>query len=123
MDYFPHKDGNVAKLSLRVDLSAEAGRVGPGKITLLETVRDHKSISAAARQLDMSYRRAWMLLDAMNQSFKTPVIATATGGKRGGGAELTPAGEQIIKHYRELEKAAQSAASPHLKALQQLVGR
>lgn len=114
----------MAKLSLRVDLSPDdAGRVGPGKIALLEAVRDQQSISAAARKLDMSYRRAWLLLDDLNQSFKTSVVATATGGKRGGGARLTAAGEQIIKHYRELEKAAQSAAFPHLKALQQLVGR
>ena len=116
--------GNSARLSVRVDLSSpEAGRVGPGKVALLEAIREHRSISAAARQLDMSYRRAWLLLDALNQSFKAPVVITATGGKRGGGAELSPVGEQILRHYRELEKAAQSAAGPHLKALQQLAGR
>jgi molybdate transport system regulatory protein len=116
--------GTSAKLSLRVDLSPpDAGRVGPGKIALLEAIRDQRSISAAARELDMSYRRAWLLLDAMNRSFKTAVVTTATGGKRGGGAELSPAGEHIIKHYRDLEKAVQTAASPHLRALQQLVGR
>lgn len=114
----------MATLSLRVDLiPVAAGRIGPGKIALLEAVREHRSISAAARELDMSYRRAWLLLDALNQSFKTPVVSTATGGKHGGGAELTSTGEQIVKLYRDLEKAAQSAASPHLKALQQLVGR
>ncbi len=97
--------GTSAKLSLRVDLSPpDAGRVGPGKIALLEAIRDHRSISAAARQLDMSYRRAWMLLDALNQSFKTPVVTTATGGKRGGGAELSPAGEQIIGTTGNLRK-------------------
>ncbi len=116
--------GISAKLSLRVDLSTpEAGRIGPGKIALLEAVREHRSMSAAARQLDMSYRRAWLLLDALNQCFKSPVVITATGGKRGGGAELSPVGEQIVRHYRELEKAAQSATALHLKALQQLAGR
>jgi molybdate transport system regulatory protein len=116
--------GISARMSLRVDLSSpEAGRIGPGKIALLEAVREHRSISAAARQLDMSYRRAWLLLDAMNQSFKSPVVITATGGKRGGGAELSSVGEQIVRHYREMEKAAHSAASAHLKALQQLAGR
>jgi molybdate transport system regulatory protein len=116
--------GISANLSLRVDLSSpEAGRIGPGKIALLEAVREHRSISAAARQLDMSYRRAWLLLDALNQSFKSPVVITATGGKRGGGAELSPVGEQIVRHYRDLETAAHAAANPHLKALQQLAGR
>jgi molybdate transport system regulatory protein len=116
--------GNSARLSLRVDLaSPEAGRIGPGKIALLEAIREHRSISAAARELDMSYRRAWTLLDALNRSYRSPVVITATGGKRGGGASLSPVGEQIVRHYRELEKAAQSAAGPHLKALQQLASR
>ncbi len=114
----------MAQLSLRVDLSpAATGRIGPGKIALLEAVREHRSISAAARELDMSYRRAWLLLDALNQSFKTPVVSTATGGKHGGGAELTATGEQIVKLYRDLEKAAHASTSPHLKALQQLAGK
>lgn len=114
----------MAQLSLRVDLSpSRTGRIGPGKIALLEAVREHRSISAAARELDMSYRRAWMLLDALNKSFKAPVVTTATGGKQGGGAELTATGEQIVKLYRELEKAAHSSTSPHLKALQLLAGK
>lgn len=114
----------MAQLSLRVDLSPlAAGRIGPGKIALLEAVREHRSISAAARELDMSYRRAWMLLDALNKSFKTPVVSTATGGKHGGGATLTATGEQIVELYRDLETAAHAAAFPHLKALQQLTGK
>jgi molybdate transport system regulatory protein len=113
-----------AKLSLRVDLyPPDAGRIGPGKIALLEAVREQRSISGAARQLGMSYRRAWLLLDALHQSFGTPVVTTATGGKRGGGAELSAAGEAIVRHYRELERAAHTAAAPHLKSLQQLVER
>lgn len=114
----------MAKLSLRIDLlPGGAGRVGPGKIALLEAVHEHRSISAAARHLGMSYRRAWLLLDALNHTFKTPVVATATGGKDGGGAHLTATGELIVHHYHAMEEAAHAAAAGHLKALQQLASK
>lgn len=85
--------------------------IGPGKADLLEQIAETGSISAAARRMNMSYRRAWLLVDTMNQSFKSPLVGTATGGKGGGGAQITNFGREILARYREMErKAAQSTA-------------
>jgi molybdate transport system regulatory protein len=76
---------------LRVSIVFESGaRIGPGKVKLLESIRDTGSISAAAREMGMSYKRAWLLLDSMNQAFTEPVVTAAPGGSGGGGATLTP---------------------------------
>lgn len=106
----------MAKLSFRIDFGA-AGAVGPGKIRLLERVRETGSIAAAGRSMDMSYRRAWLLIDALNRMFRQPVVATKLGGKSGGGAELTPFGLELIDHYRRMEAEAHSCLHPHLAAL------
>lgn len=95
--------------------------IGPGKVALLEAIATEGSISAAARKLGMSYRRAWLLLDAMNTVLKSPAVATATGGSRGGGASITPTGEAIIKHYRSLEAKAEEAAADDIAALMHLL--
>ena len=79
----------MARLTIRIDLPP-AGQIGPGKAKLLELIGETGSISAAGRALDMSYRRAWLLVDAMNHIFKEPVVSTMLGGKAGGGARLTP---------------------------------
>jgi molybdate transport system regulatory protein len=105
----------AGSLSLRIDMPA--GRIGPGKIALLEAIDREGSISAAGRALDMSYRRAWNLVDATNKVLGTPVVATAPGGFRGGGALLTDAGRQLVADYRAIERAAQRAAEPRLLAL------
>jgi molybdate transport system regulatory protein len=107
----------MAKLSIRVDL-APLGAVGPGKIRLLELVEETGSISAAGRAMSMSYRRAWLLIDELNRLFKSPLVATRVGGGAGGGAELTPFGKSMIRHYRDMEAEAHAAVAPHLRAFQ-----
>ncbi|TCZ55562.1 winged helix-turn-helix domain-containing protein [Roseicella aquatilis] len=102
-------------LSLRIDLAG--GRIGPGKISLLETIDREGSISAAGRALGMSYKRAWDLVDALNRILGTPVLATSPGGHRGGGAVLTEAGRSLVADYRAIERAARRAAEPRLAAL------
>lgn len=95
--------------------------IGPGKIAVLEAVAETGSISAAARLLGMSYRRAWMLVDEMNKALVSPAVNTAAGGARGGGTALTPVGEEIVKHYRAIENAARLATSADMRALTRLL--
>ena len=92
----------MAKLRLRIDFEP-AGSLGPGKVALLEAIRRCGSISSAARELDMSYRRAWLLIDDLNQTFRQPVVSAVVGGRKGGGTGLTAFGETVIRHYREME--------------------
>ncbi|KMO34475.1 winged helix-turn-helix domain-containing protein [Methylobacterium aquaticum] len=103
-------------LSLRIDL-APGIRVGPGKIHLLEAIAAHGSISAAGRALGMSYRRAWLLVDELNRAFAEPVVAGQAGGRRGGGARVTPLGERLVASYRAVERDAAAAAARHLAGL------
>ena len=104
-------------LSIRIDFDDE-GRLGPGKVALLERIAQEGSISAAGRSMNMSYKRAWELVSDINKSFVEPLVAAQTGGKAGGGAALTARGEELIRHYRAIERKALSATAPHLKALQ-----
>ncbi|MEX2455291.1 MAG: ModE family transcriptional regulator [Rhodospirillaceae bacterium] len=86
--------------------------IGPGKAELLALIDEHGSISAAAREMGMSYRRAWTLVETMNRTFREPVVAAATGGKGGGGAAVTVFGREALRRYREMEaKAARSVAA------------
>jgi molybdate transport system regulatory protein len=110
------------RLTVRVDFGADRA-LGPGKIRLLETIGKTGSISRAGRALGMSYRRAWLLIDDMNRSFRAPVVATQPGGVRGGGAELTPFGLQVIENYRAIEAQAAAAAMPRLRALENSLRR
>ena len=100
----------------RVDLGSH-GAVGPGKIALLERIDESGSLSQAARDLRMSYRRAWNLLDSLNESFKQPVAVTTTGGQHGGGAILTQFGHTLIRSYRSFDSAIQAHADRHFRAL------
>ncbi len=93
------------------------GRVGPGKIDLLEQIEELGSISAAARTMGMSYRRAWELVDELARSFGRPVVTTQMGGSGGGGALLTPLGRDLVVQYRAIERKAQRAARQHLARL------
>lgn len=104
------------RLRMRVRV-ANLIAIGPGKVDLLEAVAEHGSISAAARSLDMSYRRAWLLLDELSRALTSPAITTAQGGERGGGARLTPMGQAVIRHYRGAEAKALAAGKPHLTRL------
>ena len=106
----------MARLTLRIDLG-DAGAVGPGKVRLLEEIARLGSISAAARALGMSYRRGWLLIDAMNRTFAQPVVTTKLGGGGGGGAELTRFGAELAARYRAMEREATRAVGPHLDAL------
>ena len=89
-------------IRFRVDFG-EACAIGPGKIALLEAIHSTGSLSQAARDLKMSYRRGWLLLDSLNRSFRRPVAALSTGGRGGGGARLTPFGTSLVAVYRKLE--------------------
>jgi len=106
----------MAKLRLSITFDSGA-RVGPGKAALLESIRETGSISAAARDMGMSYKRAWLLLDSMNQAFIEPVVTAATGGTHGGGATLTPFGAELLERYRRLERDAAAIAAGDLVAL------
>jgi molybdate transport system regulatory protein len=110
----------TTRLSIRIDL-ASGDRIGPGKIALLEAIRTTGSISAAARALDMSYRRAWLLVEEINASLREPAVAAETGGRHGGGAALTAAGERIIDLYRAIESQARSAAAGEFRAIGKMV--
>jgi molybdate transport system regulatory protein len=104
-----------AALWLRIDFAD--GRVGPGKIALLEAIQREGSISAAARALGMSYRRAWELVAELNKIFTAPVVERVTGGSGGGGARLTELGEALLVGFRDIEAAASRAAAAHLRRL------
>jgi molybdate transport system regulatory protein len=94
---------------------------GPGKAGLLERIAETGSIGKAASRMDMSYMRAWSLIQTMNACFKEPVIAALRGGREHGGAELTETGRRILESYRQLEKAARKAAQADWRALQKLL--
>ena len=99
------------------DLSA----IGPGKADLLEAIHRNGSISAAGRHLGMSYKRAWDLVDTMNKCFRQPLVATATGGSNGGGAQVTEFGYDVLRRYREIEAKANSVVAAELAELQTLL--
>jgi molybdate transport system regulatory protein len=94
----------------RVDFS-ESCSIGPGKISLLEGIGRTGSLSAAARELAMSYRRGWLLLHSINESFGEPVVELSIGGRDGGGAKLTAFGRQLVSDYRRFEIAVDQLAA------------
>jgi molybdate transport system regulatory protein len=103
---------------VRVSIVFESGaRIGPGKAKLLESIRDTGSISAAARDMGMSYKRAWVLLHSINQAFTEPVVKAAPGGVGGGGATLTPFGAEVLKRYRRIYEGAAATAADDIAAL------
>lgn len=95
--------------------------MGPGKADLLEAIAQSGSISAAARSMGMSYKRAWDLVDTMNQSFRRPLVNTATGGAQGGGAAITEFGRDVLERYRALETKATQSVLNELSALNSLL--
>lgn len=95
--------------------------IGPGRITLLEAIDRTGSISAAARQLKMSYRRAWLLVNDTNNALKQPAVTSSEGGASGGGSRLTETGRALIQHYRSIEAIAARAAQADIEALTALI--
>ena len=107
-------------LIVRIDLGPH-GRLGPGKLRLLQNIDKHGSISAAGRAMNMSYRQAWSLVDQLNQAFSEPVVMSQTGGKSGGGAALTEFGKLLIAHVSAVVSTAQKSAGPHLEFIEKML--
>ena len=112
----------LVRFRMRIQ-QADTIALGPGKVALLEAVQEHGSISAAARSMNMSYRRAWLLMDELNRSLKSPATVSEHGGQSGGGSVLTPVGKEIIRLYRGIEEQAYAACSADIAALTKLVKR
>jgi molybdate transport system regulatory protein len=110
----------MTRLVLRLHFDAE-NRIGPGKIELLEQIDRTGSISSAGRAMNMSYRRAWLLVDAMNRTFHAPVVATRFGGPSTGRAKLTPLGQEVMRIYQEIGQVARDAATTRIARLEQLI--
>jgi molybdate transport system regulatory protein len=109
---------------IKVTLVLNSGsRIGPGKAALLESIQSTGSISAAARAMGMDYKRAWQLIDSLNQAFKSPVVERTTGGAGGGGAVLTELGADLVARYRRLEAEAGKFAAEDLKVLERRASR
>lgn len=103
-------------------LCGEEIAMGPGKADLLEAIRAHGSISAAAKAMGMSYRRAWLLVDAMNRCWSRPLVATSPGRAGGAGARITETGETVLAHYRAFQQhIAQAADNAELAAMTALL--
>lgn len=127
----------TSRKAVVADASKEAGRpaarfrmrvgrgdlisVGPGKITLLEAIEQTHSITAAAKSIRMSYRRAWILVDEMNASLKRPAVASSIGGESGGGSTLTETGMELVALYRRIEATAEKACAPDIRRLLKLL--
>ena len=97
--------------------------IGPGKIALLEAIERSGSITAAAKRLDMSYRRAWLLLDEVNRSLKQPAVDSAKGGTAGGGSVLTEAGRELVTLYRRVEQTAAAACKADIRRIMAMLAR
>lgn len=111
---------NVPRLRV---LFGDAIAMGPGKADLLTAIMETGSISAAARKMGMSYRRAWLLVETMNRCFRTPLVETALGGKGGGGAVVTAMGLDVLERYRTMERHAAEAVASEMADLAKLLAR
>ncbi len=109
-------------ITLRLTLSDRVA-LGPGKAALMALIRDTGSIAAAGRGMGMSYQRAHDLVSALNADFLSPLVETMAGGVRGGGARLSPLGEQVLAAYREVERQAEAATAERLGWLRGMLGR
>jgi molybdate transport system regulatory protein len=106
---------NTPELVLRLKLGD--GILGPGKIELLERIERLGSITAAARDMGISYRQAWLLVATMNQKFRRPLVATSQGGRSGGGTQLTATGRKVVACYRTLVSRVARLAGRELRAI------
>jgi molybdate transport system regulatory protein len=112
--------GVVSRPQIRI-MFRKAIAMGPGKADLLRAIEAAGSISAAARELGMSYRRAWLLVDTMNQSFKSPVVETLTGGQKGGGARVTELGHEVLDRYLAMEAKAMASVQKEMAEFTRLM--
>lgn len=109
-----------ARFRLRINKGEEIA-IGPGKVALLEAIVATGSITAAAKELGMSYRRAWLLVDDMNRCFKQPIVDSAKGGKEGGGTVVNEMGQEVIRLYRHIEQVAEASTAKELAKLNRLL--
>lgn len=112
----------VAPAKLRIEFGDEIA-IGPGKADLLSAIRDTGSITQAGKRLGMSYKRAWNLVDTMNRCFREPLVDTSTGGDGGGGARLTPFGEEVLTRYRVMQAHADAAIAAELESFCRLLAK
>ncbi len=107
---------------LKIQLRVGGGVIGPGKIQLLECLDAEGGITAAAKAMDLSYRRAWYLIDTLNAALGQPVVETKVGGEGGGGAKLTPFGRELVARYYRALRTVNDAADPLLGWLGEITG-
>ena len=105
---------------LRVLLGSSIA-IGPGKADLLEAIARAGSISAAAREMGLSYRRAWLLVEAMNKAFREPLVEAAAGGRGGGGARITARGRDVLQRYRAMEAKATASVAAEMAVFSRLL--
>lgn len=113
---------DTPKLRLRILFGPDIA-LGPGKAALLDAVARTGSISAAAREMDMSYRRAWLLVDTMNRCFKAPLVEASKGGAGGGGARITTLGLDVLARYRAMELKAAASVAAEMREFSQLLAK
>jgi molybdate transport system regulatory protein len=119
--YLPEGSNDPKADSVRLMVRVAFGRhgaLGPGKIRLIELIDQHGSIAGACREMGMSYRRAWLLVEGLKQAFREPVLETQQGGSSGGSCRLTPYGRSILQRYRALERTARAAVQEELHAFE-----
>ncbi len=110
----------MSRLRLRI-LFGPAAMLGPGKADLLDHIARTGSITAAGAAMGMSYKRAWGLVETLNATFAEPVVTTLRGGPGGGGARLTPTGEEVLRRYRAIEARLAATSTEDLAALEGLL--
>lgn len=106
---------------LRLRILFEDAMLGPGKADLLAGIAETGSIAAAGRQMGMSYKRAWMLVEEMNAAFRDPLVTSTRGGPGGGGARLTDAGTEVLRLYHDIVATALDAASDRIATLEAML--
>jgi len=111
----------MARLSIRIDFEPSRSALGPGMAQLLEHIASHGSIRSAAHSINMSYRKAWLLIQELQKTFDGPVVTAAAGGLAGGGTNLTELGWKLLQCYRRIEASGTRAVQSDLRALQALV--
>ena len=111
----------MSHLSIRIDFEPSGSALGPGMAQLLDRIVTHGSIRAAAASMGMSYRKAWLLIHEVQETFNGAIVTSAVGGASGGGTKLTELGSTLLKTYRRIENRAARAAEPELEVLEGLV--